>query len=96
MHPDILYLRLKSYASSFVTQIVPAGPLKILSIGSLCHVVMYVCVCDRERGGEREGDGGIVKDSWYILWENSIRSKIWKQNKLVASVKLLLVSLVSQ
>ena len=76
MHPDILYLKLKSYASSFVTQIVPAGPLEILSIVSLCHIVVCVCVCvcvtERER--EREGDGRIVKDSWYILWENSIRS----------------------
>ena len=33
-----------------------------------------VCVCVTEREREREGDGRIVKDSWYILWENSIRS----------------------
>ena len=81
MHPDILYLKLKSYASSFVTQFVPAGPLEILSIVSLCHIVMCVCVCvcvcvsvcETEREREREGDGRIVKDSLYILWENSIR-----------------------
>ena len=59
-------------------------------------VSVCVCVCDREIERERDGYGRIVKDSWYILWENSIRSKIWKQNKLVASAKLLLVSPVSQ